>query len=368
MTNQLSGKLLSLLIALQESPMARIEQLATRVNVSRTTVSRDLKWLSGEHSTSSRRFFRVGPELNEMALGLETVDVFLETSRFESLATLEKVCDLHPYTKYRARCFGAHPGLFVQFRIPIGTSLQIESLLKKLKAMKHIEKYVVLPTLGANPIFSVTRLEHWNSDSFTWDFDWDKWAKTKGRTPSRPKSSQRPLTELLESRDISILNQLGHGARRKQKAIIQDLKKEGVRISSQDFSRRLALLNEKFIRGYIVYLDTDAFDLYSNVLLTANCEGEFAEQLEQRMKTIPIPFQSTLKVKGGFLLWFLRLPPSHLSTFLAYLQEQVTDLHLSLVDYLSSQVYGVWSGAFIEEDKKWRTDQKIMINDILDAI
>jgi len=348
--------------------MARIEQLAARVNVSRTTASRDLKWLSGEHSTSSRRFFRVGPELNEITLGLETIDVFLETSKFESLATLEKVCDLHPYTKYRARCFGAHPGLFVQFRIPIGTSQHVESLLKKFKTMNHIEKYTILPTLGVNPIFSVTRLEHWNSDSFTWDFDWEKWAKTKGRAQSRSKSSPKPLTELLESRDISILNQLGHGARRKQKAIIEELKKEGVRISSQDFSRRLALLNEKFIRGYIVYLDTDAFDLYSNVLLTAKCESDFAEQLEQRMKTNPIPFQSTLKVKGNFLLWFLRLPPSHLSTFLAYLQEQVRDLNLSLLDYLSSQVYGVWSGAFIEEDKNWHADQKFMIHDVLASI
>ena len=368
MTNRLGGKLLTLLIALQESPMARIEQLANRVNVSRTTVSRDLKWLSGEHSKSSRRFFRVGPELNELALGLETVDVFLETSRFESLATLEKMCDLHPYTKYRARCFGAHPGLFVQFRIPIGTSPHIETLLKKLKTMKHIQNYSVLPTIGVNPIFSVTRLEHWNIDSFTWDFDWDKWAKKKVRPVSSPKSSPTPLKELLESRDVSILNQLGHGARRKQKLIIDDLKKEGVQISSQDFSRRLALLNEKFIRGYIVYLDTDAFDLYSNVLLTANCESEFAKQLEQRMKINPIPFQSTLKVKGGFLLWFLRLPPSHLSTFLAYLQEQVTVLNLSILDYLSSQVYGVWSGAFLDDEKNWQSDQKFMINDVLDSI
>jgi len=348
--------------------MARIEQLATRVNVSRTTVSRDLKWLSGKHSTSSRRFFRVGPELNEFALGLETVDVFLETSRFESLSTLEKMCEVHPYTKYRARCFGAHPGLFAQFRIPIGTSHHIESLLKKLKTMKHIEKYSVLPTLGANPIFSVTRLEHWNSDSFTWDFDWEKWSKDRDQTHPKPPSQPGPQIELLESRDINILNQLGHGARRKQKAIIQDLKKEGIQISSQDFSRRLALLNEKFIRGYIVYLDTDAFDLYSNVLLTANCEPDFAEQLGQRMKANPIPFQSTLKVKGGFLLWFLRLPPSHLSTFLAYLQEQVTDLNLSLLDYQTSQVYGVWSGAFIDEEKKWRTDQKFMISNVIDAI
>jgi hypothetical protein len=348
--------------------MARIEQLASRVKVSRTTVARDLKWLSGEHSTSSKRFFRVGPELNDFALGLETVDVFLETSKYESIDVLENLCEIHPYTKYRAKCFGAHPGLFVQFRIPLGTIHVLESLLKKLKALNHILQYSILPTLGAEPIFSVTRLEHWNSDSFTWDFDWQKWARSKGRKQSKSKTHPEPLTELLESRDVSILNQLGFGSRRKQKSIIRELEKEGVHISSQDFSRRLALLNEKFIRGYIVYLDTDAFDLYSNVILTARCDSEFGEHLEQRMKSNPIPFQSTLKVKDDFLLWFLRLPPSHLSTCLTYLQEQVTDLNVSILDYLSSQVYGVWSGAFDESRRSWKCEKSFIFTEVINSI
>ncbi|MBE0526268.1 MAG: hypothetical protein IH631_04955 [Candidatus Thorarchaeota archaeon] len=86
------------------------------------------------------------------------------------------------------------------------------------------------------------------------------------------------------------------------------------------------------------------------------------------MKSSPIPFQSTLKVKGGFLLWFLRLPPSHLSTFLAYLQEHVTDLNLSILDYLSSQVYGVWSGAFNESKRLWIDTPKFMVHDVLKSL
>ncbi|TFH03929.1 MAG: hypothetical protein E4H14_15770, partial [Candidatus Thorarchaeota archaeon] len=360
MTNRLSAKYLTLLIALQENPMGRIEQIAGRVNLSRTTVSRDLKWLCGEHPNSPRRFFRVGPDFNESALGLETVDVFLETSNFESLIDLEKICDSHPYIKYRARCFGGHLGLFSQFRIPIGSAFLIESLLKKIKMKKHILNYEILPTIGVKPIFSVTRLEHWNSESLTWDFDWNKWAMTKGRKTPATKEMEDSLTNILESRDIDILNQLGHGARRTQKDIITSLENSGVEITTQDLSRRLALLNERFIRDYIVYLDTDAFDLYSNVILTAKCDSEFAKLLEMRMISNPIPFQSTLKVKNGFLLWFLRLPPSHLSTFLAYLLEQVNDLNVSLLDYLSSEVYGVWSGAFDESKKSWKRDQKFM--------
>ena len=117
-----------------------------------------------------------------------------------------------------------------------------------------------------------------------------------------------------------------------------------------------------------MYLDTDAFDLYSNVILTAKCDSTFAGELESRMKSNPIPFQSTLKVKNDFLLWFLRLPPSHLSTFLAYLQEQVHELDVSLLDYQSSEVYGVWSGAFDEAKRAWISDKKFMVTDVISSL
>lgn len=345
--------------------MDRIEQIAARVGLSRTTVSRDLKWLSGEDPKSSRRFYRVGPDLNESALGLETVDTFLEASNIKSIDALERLCDTHPYTKYRARCYGAHPGLFTQFRVPIGTKHLIQSLLKKLKASDSISNYSILPTQGVNPLFSVTRLEHWNSESFTWSFDWKKWSTKKIRKPPKQKATQERLIHLLESRDIHILTQLGYGARRKQKVIMDSLKKEGIHISSQDFSRHLTLLNNHFIRDYILYFDTDAFDLYSTVILTARCNSTFANQLSARMTSSPIPFQSTLKVKDDFLLWYLRLPPSHLSTFLAYLQNEVEELDVSLLDFLSSEVYGVWSGAFNENSRSWIPDRKFMVSDVL---
>ena len=279
--------------------MDRIEQLAKRVGLSRTTVSRDLKWLSGETKGSSRKYFRVSPTLNETALDLETVDVFLEAPDLKSIKRLETLCDEHPYTKYRARCFGSHSGLFVQFRVPLGTAGLIESLLKKLKTSRLTAGHSILPTQGTDPIFSVTRLEHWHSESFTWIFDWEKWVSKNPRKAKDNIKTKKPMISLLDTRDIGIVTQLSFGARRKHKTIIESLKKEGIHITSQDFSRRLALLNENFIEGYRVFLDTDAFDLYSNVLITAECEHEFAEQLESRMRTNPIPFQSTLKIKKG---------------------------------------------------------------------
>ncbi len=368
MTQRLTGKYLTLLVSLFEGPMDRIEKLADRVGVSRTTVSKDLKWLSGEIPGSPRRFFRVVPNLNESALGLETIDVFLGTSKLSSIRTLEQLCDAHPYTKYRAQCYGAQTGIFVQYRVPKGTGNYIESFLRKLKTMKIISDYSILPTLTSTPIFSASRLEHWNSKTFTWDFNWEKWAKRKVPSHSKSQVSKESKIHLLDSRDISILTQLSYGARRKHKAIIDALKKENIGISSQDFSRHLTLLNEHFIQGYIVFLDTQAFDLYNNVILTARCDTKFGESLAKRMESNPIPFESTLKVKDDFLLWYLRLPSTHLSTFLKYLQSEVDNLRISILDYLSSEAYGVWSGAFNDTKKIWKTDRKFMVKDPLESL
>ncbi|NHJ13568.1 MAG: HTH domain-containing protein [Candidatus Thorarchaeota archaeon] len=368
MTQRLTGKYLTLLIALHESPMARIEQLAERVGLSRTTVSRDLKFLSGNLPSSTRKFFRVVPELDETALGLMTIDVFLETSQLASIERLEKMCDTHPYTKYRARCFGSHSGLFVQFRVPANTGQEVKMLLSSLCTAKLVDDYAILPTESAPPVFSVSKLEHWDSASFTWAFDWKRWASKRFRKEVKHKASKKSLVNMLDSRDISILTQLAYGSRRKQKDIIKALSKEGIKITTQDFSRRLAILNEHFIRGYMVFLDTDAFDLYSNVLLTAKCSPDFARALEERMRKAPIPFQSTLKVQDDFLWWFLRLPPSHLSSILSYLQSEVDRLSLSILDYMSSEVYGVWAGAFLDEKNNWNCNKEFMVSNPLESL
>ena len=334
--------------------MDNIEQIAERVGLSRTTVSRDLKWLSGALPNSSGRYFRVIPDLNEPALGLTTVDAFLATPDILSIERLERLCDNHPYTKYRARCYGNCSGLFVQFRVPIGTESMISSLFKGIKAQNLITHYSILPTTEVEPIFSVSRLQHWNSESFSWDFDWTAWASSKLKRKMKEELIPHPMIDELDVYDINILTHLSYGARRKQKEIMTAMENEGIHVSSQDFSRRLAHLNEHFINNYIVFLDTDAFDLYSNVILTARTEFDFSAELTSLMKNNPIPFRSTLKIKDDFLLWFLM-----------YLQSQVHELKISLLDYRMSAVYGVWAGAF---DNGWKRDRKFMVTDVLNSL
>jgi len=342
--------------------MDTLEELAERVGYSRTTVSKYLRELQGRTKGNGRQYFRVIPDLNEKALGLQTVDAFVETSELAVIEDTEALCDEHPYTKYRSRCYGHYSGVFTQFRVPISKTRKARKILERKQNELAFDNCTVLPTVNTEPVFTVSKLEHWNVDSFTWKFDWEGWAS---QDLSGGKQSDRGTTEsrldILNKKDFYILTKLGMGARRKQKEIILELEEENIEFTSQEFSRRYALLEENFIDGYHVFLDRETFDLYSNVILTARCPKEFGAELETRVKSHPIPFRSTLKVKDDFIFWYLRLPQSHLSSLLNYLQQNVDKLTVSLVDYIQSQVYALWAETFDEEKHQWKTDDEFMM-------
>ena len=362
-TFRLTGKHLSLLLALQEGPLETTQDLSRRVDYSRSTVAKYLKWLDGKSEESPKKFFRVVPEFDEAALGLFTLDVFLKTDRYESIMNLEQLCDAHPYTKYRARSYGGIPGLFAQFRIPIGSQNHLRTLLESKINVKYLDSFWILPTANTHPIFSIARLEHWDNNSFTLDFDWSSWIESDVEIPpvKKPKQSA-PRLDLLSKKDMYILSDLVHGARRKQKEIIDKFSKRGIEFTSQEFSRRLKVLQDYFTQGYHVFIDPEAFDLYSNVILTANVEERFALELQAKMLSNPIPFRSTLKIADEFLFWYLRLPPSHMSRVLEYIHRNSSNLMVSLVDYENTEVYGIWPETFDEESKSWRTSSEFMID------
>ncbi|MFW9847590.1 MAG: hypothetical protein ACFFF4_00515 [Candidatus Thorarchaeota archaeon] len=342
--------------------MDRLETLAKRVKLSRTSVASYLKWMSGESKSSDKRYFRVVPDFNENALDLQTVDVFLDTPTLESIEKTETLCDKHPYTKYRARCYGGHSKILAQFRIPKNTSNLLTRFLNESKRHNEFEDYQILPTEDVQSLFTLPRLEHWNNKSFTWDFDWEKWAsesvKRSKQIESLPNESK---LHLLKKSDIAILGRLSQGMRRKQRVIIEELKEEGFDFTSQEFSRRLRILKNHFITRYHVYIDIEAFDLYSNLIITGKVTPKFSQDLQDRLQLHPIPFRSTLKITDCFMFWYLRLPPSHLSQLLNYLYKNMDGLNLSMVDYNKTWGYYIWADAFDDETGGWRKDTDFLL-------
>lgn len=364
--SKLHGRHISILMALQEEPMISVSELTERISFSQATLYKDLKWLSGEHPKSKFRYFRVVPDFNEAALGLETVDVMIQVSNFEQYAELEEILDNHPYTKYRIRTHGATNGLFVQFRIPHGTSKHIVALLESLRDMNKLGGYRILPTREVESVYTVSRLKNWDLKTFSWSFDVGSWAASKHRAIkycSRKKEASR--LDLLKKLDIKVMCHLTRGARRKHSQIIDALSEEGVSITSQDFSRRLKLINANFVDGYRMFIDADAFDLWSNVLVTASVTKEFSEDLRGRIQSGTFPFRSTMKLSEDFLLWFIRLPPGRVTELVNYLHSTTSDMNLSLADYRRSEVYCLWDEAFEEEQHEWKKDRSFMVDSLV---
>ncbi|MGQ4912722.1 MAG: hypothetical protein ACP6KW_11180 [Candidatus Thorarchaeota archaeon] len=362
---KLQGRHISILMALQEDPMTSVSDLVKRSGLSQTTVYQDLKWLSGDHPESKFRYFRVVPDFDENALGLETVDVVIEVSAFSQYAPLERTLDNHPYTKYRIRIHGSTNGLFVQFRVPHGTSRYVTELLKELRSRERLRDFRILPTQNTESIYTVSSLKNWNLETFSWSFDVDAWASTKAkRVRFSPIRRDPPRLSLLKELDIRVMCHLTRGSRRKQRQIIDALAQEGVTISSQDFSRRLRAINDNFIKGYRLYIDPDAFDLWSNILVTAHVTKRFSEELRGRLRTSSFPFRSTLKLNDEFLLWFIRLPPGHVSELVNYLHSVTSGTEVNLADYRRSEVYCLWHKAFNEERHQWRQDRSFLMEGV----
>ena len=359
-TQRLHGRHISILMALQEDPMISVSELTQKSGFAQTTVYQDLKWLGGNHPKHSFRYFRVIPDLDEVALGLETVDVLIEVSTFGQYVGLEVALDNYPYTKYRIRTHGSTNGLFVQFRIPHGTAPYLNDYLEKLRRQNKLSGYRILPTQDTESLNTVSSLKNWDLNTFSWSFDVDDWAKTKSKRIRFNHLKGASKLSLLKKLDIKVMCHLTRGSRRKQTQIIDALAEDGVTITSQDFSRRLRAINENFVKGYRMFIDPDAFDLWSNILVTAAVTKEFSEELRGRVQENSFPFRSTMKLTDDFLLWFVRLPPGHVSELVDYLHRVTIDMQLNLADYRRSEVYCLWDAAFDEQDHQWRSDKQFL--------
>ncbi len=354
-----------MLIAIQENPFGTIEELAQRAGISNPTAAKRLRILQGAGGEKS--YFKVSPILNYYNMGLEAVDVLLETQGIEEMKTVERVAYHHPYTAYRSRVYGAENGVFLQFRAPHKSSAKIRELIRIFKKENIVKKHTFLKTTDEPTIHTSLRIDGWDPKTLSWDFDWDKWFKISV-SPSMPEErtgARGSVLAWLTRKDLSVIQELMKGARRKNINIIRSLAKSGVEFTPQTFSRRYRMIREECIESHRVTFDPDVFDIYSNVIILGKGEETDLLKIRTRLKSSPIPFESTLRTMNSEFFWFLRLQPTHLSPLLARLYSHLSEMSVYIADYTNSKVYYIWPEAFDETTHKWRVDRRFMIEDVI---
>ncbi|MHA1771082.1 MAG: hypothetical protein ACTSYL_12945 [Candidatus Thorarchaeota archaeon] len=356
-----------MLIAIQEKPFGTIEELANRAKISKPTAAKRLRILQG--AGGGKKYFTVSPLLNYYNMGLESVDVLLETNNLEDMKIIEQVAYHHPYTAYRCRTYGAVNGVFLQFRTPHRSNPKIKELIRILKREGIIKKYKFLATTQEPTIYTSLRIDGWNPDTLSWDFDWNKWFKLTVKPPRLEKRTGEMSSALkwLTRRDLNIIHELMMGARRKNIKIIKALAASGIKFTPQTFSRRYRMIREECIEGHRVTFDPEVFDIYSNVVIFGKGDESNLTTLRSRLETKPIPFESTMRTVKENLFWFVRLQPTQLSPLLANLYSHLDEMSVCLVDYTNSMRYYLWPETFDEESRKWRTDRKFMVDDVIEA-
>ncbi len=366
-TDKIGINHLRVLVALQQLPLGTYDELSERVGLSKSVVYNYVKQLSSWPGTGTQYFVVAAvPHLEN--LGLELLDVLVAADNENKIQRLESICHRHPYTVYRARCFGDTNGMLIQFRTPRGTSAKIERLFDRAIKNDVCDNYRILPFSGGRVTYTTMNLDNWNVESLRWTFDWAKWFSIRPDTVPHEQQEKSHHSDIrwLTRTDLFIIRELTRDARQKNNDIIKRLEESGIRVSSQTFSRRLQLVMERCISGYRVQINPYAFDAYNPVLIWGRGEREDVMALDSRIRQHPVPFTSTFKSFQDWVFWYLHLPSTHLSDLLFHLRPVLKDLRFNYVDHTRSKTYYLWPDTFDESVHDWRRDDRFMIDDVLD--
>jgi DNA-binding Lrp family transcriptional regulator len=360
---------LKLLFALQENPIAPASVLAKQIGVSAPTAR---SWL--ESLKEERVFVGVHANLRARRIGLEMDDFLLQVESHKALQQIEKFCEAHPYTSYRARVFGGeNQGIMLQFRQPDAARnhlLEAFNVMRKNGLIRNVRE---LPTLDVEygSTFTRPRLDAWDPEKMVWKFNWDEWWASCPEVvvPRQESSSNKEQSVEVDALDVRILQEIGTNARRKNIEIIEalgmDKNEPGIQ---QKISSRIKRLGDEVVANYRVYINWTYFDVYNTALIIAKADDDMTNRLISYLPKNKFPFSSSIrKIKTGYV-WSARLPSAHLSELITLNWQIAKSYEVLILDYRQSQVYGLWAETFDANKNMWRAEREFCLEQPLQAI
>ncbi|MBD3193077.1 MAG: hypothetical protein GF308_20740 [Candidatus Heimdallarchaeota archaeon] len=348
---------LPLLISLQEKPLAPASRLAKTVGLSTPTVISRLRTLKAERS-----YYSVIADLKPEALEMEIIDVILEINNIDNVKYIEKhICYNHPFTLFRIRCFGNLNGLYLQFRTPKGSKELLKDLFRELQQRKIIDDFFIATVISqAKSIYTKSNLTNWEPKMMRWSFDWDNWINKYEKMKNEKrlmKTEEQSCLEKIDQLDMALLEELTMNARRKNTEIMESLNLDKHEVGvPQRVSRKIKFLQKKVIQQYRVFLRWETFEIYNSFLIFSECDEQTANNLQNHLAKMPIPFESVLKLTEEGFMWYLRCPASHFSEISDFVWSISDKAHFYFLDYKTSEFYGIWKGAYDAENRQWKIE------------
>ena len=360
--SELDYKLLQLV---ELAPTMSIQELAQRADTSWITAKKHIQHLRdiGVLSDPIAVF-------NPTRLGLKRYVIFFSTSNRGQMEQLEKACDIHPYTHYRVRIYGPYPGLFAQFDIPTAAVDNLADFLSELEKKGLCERFVIEPSSDYRTS-TATNLDLFQTDTMSWDYDWNSWSKEISQTSSEfpdNKSNQSVEPSELNFTDLKILRELTSNANISQKKL-----QEKYSISQSTTSRRVIDIKERYIESIRAQIDRSRFNIVSTKLFyCANADDSGRNRLFNAFSlksAPPFPLSIDLLAQGGVLLWG-RMPPSHEHDLFYSLWPFLPHLQVFTMDTVGNHscLYWFYHKNYNPKAKKWKTSREWVVDKPLQEI
>jgi hypothetical protein len=251
-------------------------------------------------------------------------------------------------------------GLYVQFRIPIGSRTELFDLLRQLKEKNRIQDFTIIKILdNTQTIYTQANLANWESNLMRWEFDWENWLEKLSQTSSKLLEFHPPSSVLedLDRLDFALLEEITMNARRKNTEIMDTLGLDKTITGlPQKISRKMHYLQEHIVNRYRVFLRWETFEIYNSFLVNTKCNRTISGRIQNLLANDPIPFESIFKITKEGFLWYIRCPASHFSSVSELLWTIDDKVNFYYLDYKKSEYYGLWSEPFSFENHKWNTN------------
>ncbi|MEM2136719.1 MAG: winged helix-turn-helix transcriptional regulator [Candidatus Methanomethylicia archaeon] len=343
-----------ILTVLGKNPLSKVVEISKLTGLNVKTVSKRLKNL-----IESKVLYYVAAQICAPSLDMDSIIVFSNV-KFKDIPIIEKVCDLHLYTRYRIRVLGSVNGLLMAFNMPKGSQPLLINLLDELEKLGYIRGYNYYTTI-AKWIYNENDFSRYNVREDSWNFDWNVWER---RIESVEKAELNPyppsILHQMNEKDMTILRELTINARERLKDIS---KKTG--IPEYHLSRRISFyIDNGVIEGFRVVVYTHASRIFDQFIFKCKCPVTTTAKIATTIKELP--FQSTfVPLKEGFILQIF-LPPTSISEFGKIIQGKVEEMEFMWADYKTSMRYYFYGEPF--KTGRWQIDRKTLINDILTKI
>ncbi|MBN1327846.1 MAG: winged helix-turn-helix transcriptional regulator [Candidatus Heimdallarchaeota archaeon] len=350
----LSNEDFAILLALESNPSMPMTELANLLDITRITAKKRVDDLK------ERQIIRDPIAIyNPVVLGLDRISVIAKVQSLEKLQLLEKACDEHPYTHYRARAFGGDFGLFIQFDTPINTTKLLGDFFKKLIKENIITSYELLPSIGIR-YENYADLKRYNIKMSNWNFSWNEWFNNLPDVQLKIEDIKKVPIEYSKFQEthFKILRMLTANGSIKQTDI-----KEKLKLSKTQTHREYNYVMENYIETIRFIYNREIFDLTETyVAIGYNLTDKKVTQIFNAIKDNPPPFRLALDVLANnkLLLW-ADMSPAQASNFAFSMWQKNEQTKIYTLDTKKSRLYWFYPDNFDFNEKCWKVSEDYFI-------